>query len=170
MIKEKVQEAINSQIAKEMYSSNLYLAMSAYFKSVNLNGFANWMRVQAQEETFHAMRFFDYLIDRGGELKLARIDAPPMKWKNTLEAFTGALAHEQMITESINEIADIATQEKDFATISFLQWFINEQVEEEATAGEIVDRLKMAQDSAGALFMLDTELKARVFVAPIITK
>jgi ferritin len=170
MIKEKVEEAINKQIAKEMYSSNLYLAMSAYFKSINLNGFANWMRVQAQEENFHAMRFFDYLIDRGGNLIISQIDAPAMKWNSTLEAFKAALAHERLISESINEIAETATKEKDFATMTFLQWFINEQVEEEATASEIVDRLKMAQDSAGALFMLDTELKARVFVTPVITK
>lgn len=168
MIKERVSEAINSQIAKEMYSSNLYLAMSAYFKSINLNGFANWMRVQAQEESFHAMRFFDYLIDRGGNLQLLPIEAPPVKWDNPLACFKAALAHEQLVTASINEIADISMQEKDFAASTFLNWFINEQVEEEATAGEIVDRLTMAQNSAGALFMLDTELKARVFTPPVI--
>lgn len=166
MIKEKVRDAINAQIAKEMYSSNLYLAMSSYYKSMNLNGFANWMRIQAQEETFHAMKFFDYLLDRGGEVQLAKIDAPAMKWDSPLAAFEAALAHEEMITESINSIAEIAMNERDFASNSFLQWFIDEQVEEEATTGEIVDRLKMAQGSPGALFMLDTELKARVFTTP----
>jgi ferritin len=166
MIKEKVQEAINEQIAKEMYSANLYLAMAAYYKKKNLNGFANWMRVQAQEETAHAMKFFDFLIDRGGEVKILPIEAPELSWDSPLKAFEAALAHEVKVTASINNIADIAMIEKDFATSSFLQWFINEQVEEEANTGEIVDRMQMAEGSRGALFMLDTELKSRVFTPP----
>lgn len=168
MINKKVEKAIVEQIAKEMFSANLYLAMSAYYKAKNLNGFANWMRVQAQEESAHAMIFFDYLIERGGDVKLMPIEAPQSEWATPLAAFEAAYAHEQHITASINAIAEIAMQEKDFATSTFLQWFITEQVEEEANASELVDRLTMAKDSPGALFMLDTELKSRVFVAPVI--
>ena len=167
MINTKVEKAIVEQIAKEMFSANLYLSMAAYYKAKNLNGFANWTRIQAQEETAHAMFFFDYLIDRGGNLKISAIEAPQSEWSNPLAAFEAILAHEQQVTASINANAEVAMQEKDFATSSFLQWFITEQVEEEATAGEIVDRLTMAKESPGALFMLDTELKARVYVAPV---
>ncbi|HOK14706.1 MAG TPA: ferritin [Candidatus Kapabacteria bacterium] len=161
MIKKVIEDAINQQIVREMYSSNLYLAMSAYFASINLNGFSNWMHVQAEEEMMHALKFFDYLIDRGGKVKIGQIAAPPSEWESPLAAFEDALRHEQLVTGWINELADLAFNEKDHATSSMLQWFIDEQVEEEATTGEIVERLKLIGDSKGALFFLDNELKQR---------
>jgi ferritin len=165
MIKKSIQDAINSQIVKEMYSSNLYLSMASYYADNNLNGFANWMRVQADEELQHAMKFFDYLLDRGGRPVVGAIDAPQTEWKNALDVFEHALKHEQYVTEEINKIADLAIDERDHATTSFLKWFIDEQVEEEATTGEIVDRLKLVGDNSNGLFMLDNELKARQMVA-----
>jgi ferritin len=166
MIKKAVQDAINKQISREMYSSNLYLAMAGYYKSINLNGFANWMRVQAQEEMMHALKFFDYILERGGITQIGEIQAPPSKWDSPLTAFEDAYKHEQLVTEWINELADLAIKEGDHATGILLQWFINEQVEEEASASEIVERLRMAGDSKGSLFMLDSELKTRQFVPP----
>lgn len=166
MIKKVVQDALNTQIAKEMYSSNLYLAIAVYFHTINLNGFANWMRVQAQEEMAHALKLFDYLLDRGGEVKLSAIDAPPDKWDSPIAGFEASYAHEQKVTEWINNLADLAIKEGDHATHIMLQWFITEQVEEEKTVSEIVDRLKLAGDSRGSLFMLDNELKTRKFVPP----
>ena len=161
MIKKIMEETINEQIAKEMYSSNLYLSMAAYFHTINLNGFANWMRLQAQEEMAHALKFFDYLLDRGANVVLGQIDAPKRVWENPLNAFEESLAHEISITESINNLADLSIQEKDHATHNMLQWFIQEQVEEEATVNEICDRLKLAEGSPGGLFILDHEMKQR---------
>ena len=168
MIKKPVEDSINSQIVKEMYSSNLYLSMSAWFHARNLNGFANWMRVQAQEELAHANKFFDYLVERGGTAIIGAIDAPPIGWKSPLEAFEQTLAHELTVTDSINEMAEVAIKEKDHATQIFLQWFISEQVEEEANASDLVERVRMANDNPSAIFFLDNELKARVFtpIAP----
>jgi len=165
MIKQSVRDAINQQITKEMYSSNLYLAMASYFHTVNLNGFANWMRIQAQEEMMHAIKFFDYLINRGGEVKLGQIAAPPQQWDSPLSAFEAAYEHEQLVTASINEMAGLSLQESDHATNVFLHWFITEQVEEEATVSEIVDRLRLAGDSKSSLFILDNELKQRTLPA-----
>lgn len=161
MIKNSIQEAINSQIVKEIFSSNLYLSMASYYADSNLNGFAHWMRLQADEELQHAMKFFDYLLDRGGRPILGSIDAPQSEWDNPSAVFEHALRHEEYVTSEINKIADLAIEEKDHATMSFLQWFIDEQVEEEATTGEIVDRLKLIGDSSNGLFMLDNELKGR---------
>lgn len=166
MIKKVVEDALNLQVQKEMYSANLYLSMSSYFHATNLVGFANWMRVQYQEETAHAMKFFDYIIGRDGEALLKDVKQPDHKWKSPLDVFEAAYKHEQFISNSINEIAALALEEKDFATYNYLQWFINEQTEEENNTREIVERLKMAEGSKGSLFMLDTEFKARVYVAP----
>ena len=161
MIKETMQEAINKQIVREMYSSNLYLAMAAYYHSMNLNGFARWMRLQAQEEMDHALKFFDYLLDRGGMPKIGKIDATPTEWDSPQAGFEAALAHEEKISGHINDLADLSIKEGDHATHVLMQWFVQEQVEEEATVGEIVDRLNLAGDSKGGLFMLDNELKQR---------
>lgn len=161
MIKDSIQNAINEQIVKEIYSSNLYLSMASYCADENLNGFAHWMRIQAQEELEHAMKFFDYLLDRGGRPVVGEIKAPKADWSNALNVFEDALAHEKYVTSEINKIADLAIEERDHATTSFLKWFIDEQVEEEATTGEIVDRLKLIGDNSGGLFMLDNELKNR---------
>lgn len=160
-----MQDAINQQIAKEMFSSNLYLSIAAYFHSINLNGFAHWMRLQAQEEMTHALKFFDYLLDRGGSVQIGSMDAPASKWDSPLDGFEASYNHEQSITESINKLADLAAREGDHATTILLQWFITEQVEEEATVSEIVDRIKLAGDSAGGLFFLDNELKQRQLAA-----
>lgn len=168
MIKKTIEDAINAQITREFYSSNLYLAMSSYFQSINLPGFANWMRIQTQEESAHAMKFFDYVLDRGGLARVGAIEEPPMSWQSPLEAFEAALEHEIKVTAWINELADIAIVEKDHASSIFFQWFITEQIEEESNAIGIVERLKLIGDDKGGLFMIDNELKTRVFtpIAP----
>lgn len=161
MLKELIQNALNAQLTREMYSSNLYLAMSGYFQSINLKGFAHWMRVQAQEETTHALKFFDYLLERGGLVKVSSIDAPPSQWDSPLAAMEDALKHEQYVTKKINELADLAIKEGDHATQIFLQWFVTEQIEEEATVNEIVEKLKMIGDWKGGLLMIDNDLGKR---------
>ncbi len=161
MIKNTVQEALNAQLAREMYSSNLYLAMAGYFQSINLKGFAHWMRLQAQEETDHAMKFFDYLLDRGGQVKISKIDEPPSNWDNPLIAMESALQHEQFISENINELANLAIKEGDHGTHIFLQWFITEQIEEESNVNEIVEKLKLIGDWQGGLLLIDNELGKR---------
>ncbi|HPO61859.1 MAG TPA: ferritin [Candidatus Kapabacteria bacterium] len=166
MINQTIVDAINSQIAKEMYSSNLYLSMAAYFYSINLNGFANWMKVQVQEETFHAMKFFDYVVSRGGEVKIAQIAEPQAKWSSVIDVFKATLEHEKAVTASINNLADLSLKENDHATSIMLQWFITEQIEEEASVEDTLRRLEMMGDFKGGLIMIDNELKSRVFVPP----
>jgi ferritin len=166
MISKSLNKAINEQINKELFSEYLYLAMSAWFAKENLDGFANWMLVQAQEEHFHAMKFFNYVLERGGEIELAAIAKPDKNFKNALNAFKMAYEHEQFITKSINGLMDLATKEKDYAAKSFLQWYIDEQVEEEATADKIVSQLKMIGDNMHAIFMLDRELGQRTYTPP----
>jgi ferritin len=164
MIKKTVEEAINKQITREMYSANLYLSMASYYHSINLNGFANWMRVQFKEEMDHAMKFFDYIVSRGGVPQIGTIDQAPVKWDSPLATFEMAYEHEQKVTNWINELADIALSEHDHATSIFLQWFITEQIEEEANTSEITEKLKLMGDAKGGLFMLDSELKQRQYV------
>ncbi len=164
MIKKKVLDAINKQINAEMYSAYLYLGMSAYFEDTNLSGCANWMKVQAQEEMTHAMKLYNSLLERGGRINLDTIKAPPKSWKSPLHVFQEAYKHEVMVTGLINKLVKLAKDEKDYATEGMLQWFVDEQVEEEANASEIVNKLKLAKGAAGALFMIDKELSARVFV------
>ncbi|HPA44778.1 MAG TPA: ferritin [bacterium] len=166
MIDKKMQNAINDQINAEMFSAYLYLSMSAYFENTSLRGFANWMRVQAQEEMVHAMKFFDYVIERGGRAVLKAIEAPADEWASPVAAFEAAYEHEQKVTARINKLVDIAVELRDHATNAFLQWFVTEQVEEEASASEIVDKLKLIGEARGGLFMMDRELAARVFTPP----
>jgi ferritin len=166
MIKERIEEVINQQINAELYSGYLYLSMAAYFESTNLNGFANWMHVQNLEEQSHAMKFYHYLNERGGRVKLMPIEGPKMEWKSPMEAFQDAYEHEQKVTGMINNLVEIAWAEKDHATYNMLQWFVDEQVEEEASALEIVEKLKMIGDAPGAMYMLDKEMGARVFTPP----
>ncbi|MCX5770418.1 MAG: ferritin [Candidatus Hydrogenedentes bacterium] len=166
MLNKKVQKAINDQITAELYSANLYLSMSAWFDSMNLKGFANWMRVQYQEETFHALKFYDYVLSRQGSVTLAGIDAPATVWKSPLNAFEETLKHEQHVTSLINNLAFLAQEEKDLATGILLQWYVTEQIEEEANAEGILQKLKLAGDDPGALFMIDNELAARVYTPP----
>jgi len=161
-----MEEALNAQVNAEMYSAYLYLSMESYFKSLNLNGFANWMRVQAQEEMMHAMKIYDYINERGGRVLLKVIEGPPTKWDSPLAVFEAVFKHEQKVTGLINDLVDLAIAEKDHATNSFLQWFVNEQVEEEASADEKVQQLKMMENAPGGMFMLDRELGQRVFTPP----
>ena len=170
MIKEKIQDALNKQINAELYSSYLYLSMSAFFESINLKGCANWMRVQTQEELVHAMKFYDYLIERGGKVILSSIESPPTEWPSPLAIFEQAYQHEQKVTGLINGLVDLAIAEKDHATNNFLQWFVSEQVEEEASADEVVQKIKLMGDARGGIFMLDRELAQRVFTPPTATQ
>jgi len=166
MISDKTAAALNSQLNAELYSAYLYLSMEAYFQASNLTGFANWMRVQAQEEQFHAMKFYDYINERGGRVILEQIEAPPGEWDSALAVFEAVSAHEQKVTALINQLVDLAIQQKDHATNSFLRWFVDEQVEEEGNAGKIVGQLKLIKDSPEALFLMDKELSGRVFATP----
>lgn len=169
MLNKKMQAALNKQINAEIYSSYLYLSMGAYSKSLGLDGFENWFRVQAQEELVHAMKFFDYVTERGGRVSLAAIDAPPITWKSPLSAFEATLKHEQHVTDLINKLVDLAAAESDHATTNMLQWFIAEQVEEEASADAIRQKLVLVGARGDALFMIDKELAARVFTPPTAT-
>lgn len=157
----KIQGAFNEQLNAELFSSYLYLSMSAYFESQNLKGTAQWMRLQAQEEHLHAMKFFDYVNERGGRVLLAEIEEPKTEWSSPLEAFEDTCRHESKVTGLINDLAELAMSEKDHASGAFLQWFIIEQVEEEATASEIRDKLKLVSDNPVAMFMIDQELGRR---------
>lgn len=161
MINDKMQKAINVQINEEANSAYLYLAMSAYFESANLPGFAHWMKLQAQEELEHAMKFFGYLIERGGTVHLKPITEPPVAWKSPLEAFEAAYGHEQHITDCIHKLVELASKEKDYASVNFLQWYVKEQVEEEAHASAIVAKLQMVGESKNGLFMMDHRLGER---------
>lgn len=164
MLSKKMEDALNKQVNAELWSAYLYLAMSAYFKNKNLNGFANWMRVQYQEETTHALKIFDFINERGGNAKLEAIAKVEQTWKDPITIFEVTLAHEKKVTSLINNLVDISLQEKDHATGNMLQWFVAEQVEEEANAEEILQQLKMINGKGEGLFMIDKELKLRVFV------
>ena len=166
MISKKMEEALNGQVNAELYSAYLYLSMESYFKSLNLNGFANWMRVQTQEEVTHAMKIYDFVNERGGRIILKAIDGPQTEWDSPLAVFEAVYVHEQKVTGLINDLVDLAIKEKDHATNTFLQWFVNEQVEEESSADEVVQQLKMMENAPGGMFMLDRELGQRVFTPP----
>jgi len=166
MISEKMQAALNEQVNAEWYSAYLYLSMEAYFESINLGGFANWMRVQTQEEISHGTKIYDYIHERGGRMTLKAIAGPPTEWDSPLAVFEAAYAHEQKVTGLINDLADLSLKEKDHAANIFLQWFVNEQVEEEKSADDIVQKLKLMADAPSGLYMLDKELGQRVFTPP----
>ena len=166
MIPKKMEEALNGQLNAELYSAYLYLSMAAYFESVDLAGFANWMRIQNREEQFHAMKFYDYIIERGGRVTLRRIETPPSDWDSPLAAFEATLEHERKVTGLINDLVYLARQEKDNASEIFLQWFVNEQVEEEDNVSKGLGQLKLIKDSPQALFMMDKEMGQRVFTPP----
>lgn len=156
-----VLDAINKQIQREMYSSNLYLSMSAYFASKNLSGFAKWMELQAREEMMHAMKFFHFVLQRGGKPEITAIAAPKTEWESPLNVFEDAYHHETLVTGWIYELVEIAKAEKDFATDNLLQWFVTEQVEEEATSSEIVEKLRMIGSDTNGLFLMDNTLGSR---------
>ena len=162
MLSKKMQELMNNQIQAEFYSAQLYLAMSVYSESENFKGIARWLKVQYAEETSHGMKFLEQVVERGGEVELKAIDAPPVKYGSMLKLFEEVLAHEKKVTAMINNLYEAALKEKDYASQIFLQWFISEQVEEEANASEIVAQLKMIGDkSVGGLFQLDHALGHR---------
>jgi ferritin len=166
MLNKEMEKALNVQVNAEMYSAYLYLSMSAYFQSKSLNGFANWMRVQAQEEMVHAMKLYDFINERGGRVILEPIEAPPTEWDSTLATFEAVYEHEQKVTGLINELVELALEKHDHATNIFLQWFVSEQVEEEDSANDVVEKIKLVGDAKGGLFMLDRELGQRVFTPP----
>lgn len=161
MLSDKMQQAMNKQIRDELYSAYLYLSMAAYYESQNLPGFARWMRAQAAEEQTHALKFFDYVNERGGRVVLHAIDAPPASFATPVDVFEQTLAHEQHVTGLIHTIYQLALEEGDYASQIFLQWFITEQVEEEATAGQILELLRMIGDKGHALIMLDRQMGQR---------
>ena len=165
MLSDKMCQAMNDQINEEMFSSYLYLSMSAFFEEQGLEGMASWMKVQAQEEMIHAMKFFDQIAERDGRVVLEAIAKPDAEWESPLAAFEAAYKHEQHITGRIDTLVSVAEEEKDRASMVFLQWFVSEQVEEEATAKGIVDKLKMFGDAKHAIYMLDRELAQRTFAA-----
>ncbi len=166
MLSKTMEKALNGQVNAEFYSAYLYLSMSSYFDSVGLPGCANWMKMQFQEEWMHGSKIYDYVIERGGRVILQAIDQPPSSWDSAQSVFEEVLKHEQKVTGLINNLANQAQDERDHATSIFLQWFISEQVEEEATAGGILDRIRLIGDNSAALLALDQELAARVFVPP----
>jgi ferritin len=166
MLSQKLQDAFNTQINKELFSEYLYLSMAAYCYSQDLDGFANYFMVQTQEEHFHAMKMFNFVTDCGGKVILTPIAGPEVEFKSILEIYEKTLAHEQFITKSINELTSLAIKENDHASASFLKWFIDEQVEEEATVTKILSKLKLIKGEGQGLLMLDTELAARVFTPP----
>ncbi len=168
MINEKLEKAFNVQINKEFYSEYLYLSMQAYFERLNLKGFVNWMSVQVQEERAHAMGMFDYLNQRGGNVVLEAIEKPETEWKSPLDVFEEVLKHEEYVTSTINTLMDVAEETKDRAAMSFLNWYLKEQVEEEDNVGNVLATLRLIGDDKKALLMLDKDLATRTFVAPVI--
>ena len=161
MLSKKLQDAMNEQIKNELYSAYLYLSMSAYCEEANLPGFAHWMRLQAQEEEAHAMKFYGFIYERGGRVVLQAIDQPPVEFQSPRAVFEQTLEHEQKVTAMIHDLYALAVQEKDYASQIFLQWFVTEQVEEEASATQILETLKMIGDKGHALIMLDRQLGSR---------
>ena len=161
MFNKKIQNAINDQIQRELESAQIYLSMAAYFDSVNLPGFAQWMKMQFQEEQAHAFRFYDYVFDRGGQVILQALGQPPTGFQSPLDAFEQTLAHERKITGHINDLYALAVEERDYSSQIHLQWFVEEQVEEEKAAGDIIAMLKRTGDNEQALMMLDRELGQR---------
>jgi ferritin len=166
MIGKKMLDAINSQINAEFFSAYLYMSMSSYFSSIGMPGAANWMRIQALEEMTHGEKFCNYVEERGGRVILTAIEAPETQWDGALAAFEAVLAHEQKVTSLINGLMDVAIAEKDHAASMFLQWFIGEQVEEEASAQAVIDQIKLAGESKGGMLMIDRELGSRTFTPP----
>ncbi len=160
-LSKKMQDALNEQIREELASSYIYLSMAAYCESINLPGFAHWMRLQSQEELEHAMKFFEYIGDRGGRVMLQAIAQPPVEFEGPTAVFQKTLEHEQYITGRIHKLYGMATEEKDYASLGLLQWFVDEQVEEEKNATAILELLKMAGDKGQGLIMLDRHLASR---------
>lgn len=165
-INKNVEKILNEQINAEFWSAYFYLSMSNYFNANGMPGFANWMKVQFEEETFHAMKMLDYVNERGGRVILEPIAEVACEWNGVVNIYEETLAHEEKVTSLINGCMNVAIEEKDHATVNFLQWFVDEQVEEEAGVSEILDQLKMFKGEGHGLYMMDKEFKTRTFVAP----
>jgi ferritin len=166
MLDEKIERGINDKINAELYSAYLYYSMAAYFEGLSLKGFSHWLRVQGLEEMTHVQKFFAYLNDRGGRVLLLPIEAPPSKWESPLAVFEEVYAHEVKVTGLINKLMDLVLAARDHASSSFLQWFVSEQVEEEASADEVLQKLKLVDKPEGGLFLLDQEMDKRTFALP----
>lgn len=164
----KLEAAFNDQINKEFYSAYLYLAMQTHFEEMNLKGFVNWFDIQVKEEQAHGMGMFNYVFERGGNVELGAIDKPEVKGKTPLEIFEQVLEHEKFVTSRINALMDVAEEVKDRAALSFLDWYLKEQVEEESSVGGVLQTLKLIGDDKKALLLLDKDLEARVFNPPVI--
>ena len=162
MLGKKMEAAINEQIKWELYSGYLYLSMSAWFAGQGLPGFAHWMRLQAQEEQIHAMKFYDYVLERGATVELEAIDKPDNTWDTPLACLEHTLKHEQLVTSRINDLMSVALDERDHAAGIFLQWFVQEQVEEEDNVGEVLDKLRLVSKDGAGMYMLDKEMALRV--------
>ncbi len=160
-ISDKMEDALNEQIKNELYSAYLYLSMSAYAESMNFKGFAHWLKLQAKEELEHAMKIYDYVFERGGRAVLKAIDEPPKEWSSFLKLFNEVYEHENKVTDMINNLLKMAREENDYATEVFLHWFVDEQVEEEASANEIVQKLTFAGNQINALMLIDRALAQR---------
>jgi ferritin len=167
MLGKKMLDELNKQLNREMYSAYLYMSMSAYSEHIGLRGFANWFMVQYKEEMEHAMRIYQYINEQGEQVKLMAIEEPPAVFESPLDMFEKTSAHEQFITKSINNLMDVAIEEKEHATKIFLQWFVTEQIEEESNDSDIINRLRLIGDSGNGLFMLDREMGTRVFVSQL---
>ncbi|MGL6104849.1 ferritin [Romboutsia sp.] len=166
MLSKELEKALNEQINFEIYSSYSYLAMASYVESLDLSGFGNFFRVQVQEELFHAMKFYDYILQKGGNVEHDAINRPNQQFNDIIDVFQKGLEHEQEVTRRIYNLADLANEEKDHATISLLRWFIDEQVEEENSFSTILKKVKRCNDNPAALYMLDDELATRIFTPP----
>ncbi|WP_195972337.1 ferritin [Clostridium thermobutyricum] len=166
MLSNQLLDALNDQVNFEFYSSYTYLAMAAYAESVDLSGVANFFRVQAQEEMSHAMKFYDYIFQKGGMVKLEAVEKPKVEYNNIIEVFETGFNHEQTVTRRIYELADIATAEREHATMSLLKWFVDEQVEEENNFQTILKKVRRLEGNPAAMYMLDEELATRVFTPP----
>jgi ferritin len=166
MISKKIEEAINLQINREIYSAYLYLSMAAYTESAGLKGMSVWLKVQYHEEMVHSMKFYEYIIRKGGTVNLLAIDKPDNSFGSSLALFEKVLTHEEFVTKSINDLVDLAIAEKDHASKVFLDWYVNEQVEEEQNVNEIIQTLKMIGDNKAALYLYDKELGARLLTVP----
>jgi len=158
-----MEEELNKQLNAEMYSGYLYLAMAAYFDDSDLDGFANWMRVQSKEELSHSMKFYDYIVQRGARVNLDTIEKPKFKWDSPVDVFEQVLSHEKTVSTLINDLVDLAIEEKDHATNNFLQWFIAEQIEEEESATSALNKVKLASQASNGMFLVNSEFANRVF-------
>ncbi len=166
MISKQMAEALNNHLNKELYSSYLYMSMSGHAQHIGLKGFAHWFNVQVKEELLHVQKAYQYLLDQGAKVILEAIDKPPTEFESALDLFETTLNHEKQVTARINDLVGIANKENDYATANMLQWFIDEQVEEETSAGDIVRQLKLVGNDGTGQFMIDKELSTRI-LAPV---